>query len=231
MFRTLDATKLLETSEKLSKRVVTRFPGAGLADVAGELTTTTREAAVRAEHIAQPNIPLRVGLIVLLVLVIAVAIYQGETFGTFMKVLDATRGAAVYLVLIVVFFWTLETRFKRRKALKAIHELRSLTHVIDMHQLAKDPEQVLDGSAVDIGGLRMNAAGMAVYLQLCTELLSLVSKIGHLYVQDFPDATSLNAVDQVESLATGLSHKIWQKIMILDRIRARQDEQVGERTL
>jgi hypothetical protein len=223
VYRTLDAGKLLETSEKLSKRVLTRFPGAGLAEVANELTTTTREAAVRAEHIAQPNIPLRVGLVVLLLLGVAVAIYQGGTFETFLKSLDATRGAAVYLVVVIVFFWTLETRFKRHKALRAIHELRSLTHVIDMHQLAKDPEQVVEGGAVDIGGRQMNAAGMASYLQLCTELLSLVSKIGHLYVQEFPDPPSLNAVDQVETLATGLSHKIWQKIMILDRIRSQSD--------
>jgi hypothetical protein len=30
----------------------------------------------------------------------------------------------------------------------------------------------------------------------------------------------LEAVDEVESLTTGLSRKIWQKIMILDQIQA-----------
>jgi hypothetical protein len=38
---------------------------------------------------------------------------------------------------------TIETRVKRRRALRAIHELRSIAHVIDMHQLTKDPEWVL----------------------------------------------------------------------------------------
>ena len=43
-------------------------------------------------------------------------------------------------------------------------------------------------------------------------------KYGQLYVQDFPDGTALAAVDQFENLATGLSQKIWQKIMILEAL-------------
>jgi hypothetical protein len=64
--------------------------------------------------------------------------------------------------------------------------------------------RTLDASKVTIGDRPMNTAAMASYLQLCTELLSLVSKIGHLFVQEFPDQPSLNAVDRVETLATGL---------------------------
>jgi hypothetical protein len=61
---------------------------------------------------------------------------------------------------------------------------------------------------------------MGRYLHYCTELLAIISKIGQLYVQDFPDATAVTSVDHFESLATGLSSKIWQKLMVLDRIRA-----------
>jgi len=56
------------------------------------------------------------------------------------------------------------------------------------------------------------------YLDYCTELLSMISKIAALYVQNFPDESALEAVDQVESLTNGLSRQIWQKIMILDRV-------------
>jgi len=136
----------------------------------------------------------------------------------------ATQGAAVSLAVVLFFFWTLETRFKRRKALKEIHEVRTLIQVIDMHQLAKNPEQVSDGGSVEIGGRPMDATAMTFYLEFCTELLSLVSKIGHLFVQDFPDSIALNAADQIETLATGMSSKIWQKIMILQDIRSDQTE-------
>jgi len=58
------------------------------------------------------------------------------------------------------------------------------------------------------------------YLDYCTELLSLTSKVASLYVQDVQDPVVLDAVNDVENLATGLSAKIWQKIMILDRTMA-----------
>jgi hypothetical protein len=59
-----------------------------------------------------------------------------------------------------------------------------------------------------------------VYLHFCTELLAVASKLGQLYVQDFPDAAAVSAVDQCEALASSLSEKVWQKLMILDRFQA-----------
>jgi len=61
------------------------------------------------------------------------------------------------------------------------------------------------------------------YLHYSTELLAIVSKIGQLYVQDFPDVGAQTAVDNCERLATGLTSKIWQKIMILDRLRIEKE--------
>jgi hypothetical protein len=133
--------------------------------------------------------------------------------------LDATKGVGVYMVAAAVFLVTLEVRFKRRKALKAVHELRALAHLIDMHQLNKDPERVGTPEAATMeSGRAMTAEELGRYLHYCTALLAIVSKIGQLYVQDFPDSAAQAAVDHFESLATGLSSKIWQKIMILDRI-------------
>jgi hypothetical protein len=62
------------------------------------------------------------------------------------------------------------------------------------------------------------------YLNYCTELLAIITKLGQLYVEDFPDGTTLAAVDQLENLGTGLSQKIWQKIMILERLRSEEEE-------
>jgi hypothetical protein len=39
-------------------------------------------------------------------------------------------------------------------------------------------------------------------------------------VQNFDDPVTLGAVNEVETLTNGLSRKIWQKIMIFDRILA-----------
>jgi len=54
------------------------------------------------------------------------------------------------------------------------------------------------------------------YLDYCSEMLALVSKIAALFAQNIEDPVVLAAVNDLESLTQGLSGKIWQKIMILD---------------
>lgn len=59
------------------------------------------------------------------------------------------------------------------------------------------------------------------YLDYCSELLSVTSKVAALLVQYFDDAVVLASVNEIEELTTGLSSKIWQKITILDRALTR----------
>ncbi|MGE3804023.1 MAG: hypothetical protein AB7K24_05045, partial [Gemmataceae bacterium] len=99
-----------------------------------------------------------------------------------------------------------------------IHELRAIAHLVDMHQLTKDPDR-LGRQSIDVAGQNLDAITMGRYLAYCTELLALLSKIAQIYVQDFPDGTAMAAVDQFENLSTGLSSKIWQKLMMLERLR------------
>lgn len=47
-------------------------------------------------------------------------------------------------------------------------------------------------------------------------MLSLTGKIAALYVQNYDDPVVLASVTEVEALTTGLSGKIWQKLMILE---------------
>ena len=56
------------------------------------------------------------------------------------------------------------------------------------------------------------------YLDYCCEILSLVSKVAAVYVQHFDDAVTVSAASNVETLTVGLSRKIWQKIILLDRL-------------
>ncbi|AHG89165.1 hypothetical protein J421_1628 [Gemmatirosa kalamazoonensis] len=60
------------------------------------------------------------------------------------------------------------------------------------------------------------------YLDYCSELLSLTSKLAALFVQHFTDPVVLGAVNEIETLVTGLSGKIWQKIEMLERVVARE---------
>jgi len=57
-----------------------------------------------------------------------------------------------------------------------------------MHQLTKDPDRAAGrGQSTDSSPARvMSTFELGRYLDYCSELLSLISKIGALYVQDFP---------------------------------------------
>jgi len=87
-----------------------------------------------------------------------------------------------------------------------------------MHQLAKAPNEFLPGreELQVTPDRRMSRADLARYLDYCTDLLSLTSKVAALYVEHLQDPVVLEAVNDVENLTAGLSRKIWQKIAILD---------------
>ena len=53
------------------------------------------------------------------------------------------------------------------------------------------------------------------YLDYCSEMLSLTSKLAALYAQNLPDPVVIDTVNEIESLTTNLSQKIWQKITIV----------------
>jgi len=62
----------------------------------------------------------------------------------------------------------------------------------------------------------MSAFELTRYLDYCSERLSLTSKLAAVYAQNLPDPVVIDAVNEIESLTTNLSQKIWQKITILD---------------
>jgi len=121
------------------------------------------------------------------------------------------------LIGVVVFFLIgFERRIKRQKALKAIHQLRAVAHVIDMHQLTKDPAAYNDSyvSTASSPQRSLTTAELIRYLDYCSELLSLTGKLAALYIQRFDDEVALSAANDIENLTTHLSRKIWQKVMI-----------------
>ena len=56
------------------------------------------------------------------------------------------------------------------------------------------------------------------YLDYCSEMLSLTSKVAVLFAQGFPDPIVTETVSDIERIAAGLAQKIWQKIMILEAL-------------
>lgn len=230
-YRSLRADKIIETQQRLRARIDTRFPGSGLSGVAAELQAVAETAAVRAEEIRRPYIGLRLIVAALLLGAAAIVVAVAQSIrvkadlleaSTLVQFVEAGLAGLVLVGAAVLTLVTLEIRLKRRRALGALHELRAIAHVVDMHQLAKDPEGVMHRVPVTTESPKQQTTKTLLevnrYLNYCNELLAIISKIAALYVQDFPDTSTVAAVDDIESLCSGLSQKISQKILVLEVI-------------
>lgn len=225
-YTTLDANKLIETIERLCRRIGERFPDAGLYQVARQLLAIANQSKARAEMVARPLLWVRAGITLLLAVIMVGlvsafrAINLTVTEFNFFEVVQALEAGINEIILLgagIFFLVTLETRIKRSRALKALNELRAIAHVIDMHQLTKDPEYVLQrGFDTPSSPARtMTDYELSRYLDYCSEMLALTGKLAVLYIQNFDDGIVLNSANELESLTTDLSRKIWQKLMIL----------------
>lgn len=226
-YQALDPAKIISTVERLHRRVRERFPESGLAAVSGELVGLAEKASAATDSLTRPMIALRFvsGLLVGVIFAgIGVTIFtlsspeEGFTLPEFIQTLEAGINDLVLIGLGVFFLVSIERRLKRRRVLAAIAELRSIAHIIDMHQLTKDPQHALrkliDTPASPQRGL--DREELSRYLDYCSEMLALTGKMAALYVQRFDDAVVLASVNEVEALTTGLSGKIWQKLVILE---------------
>jgi hypothetical protein len=237
MYRQLDPAQIIATARTLSNRIADRFPGSGLSRVSIELLDVARESHASIERTSRPYWPLRLlafsGL-VLLIAIVATALssipLRGSTGGwvELAQGVEAVVNEVVFLAIAVFFLFTLESRRRRRRALRAIHELRSIAHIVDMHQLTKDPDAVMAPERATQSSperRRMTRFELSRYLDYCSELLSITSKLAALHAQHVQDPVVLDAVNGIQNLTHGLSGKIWQKILILDSpARVERDE-------
>ncbi|HTD88928.1 MAG TPA: hypothetical protein VK850_20320, partial [Candidatus Binatia bacterium] len=188
MYRSLNREHIIQTICQLYDRIQERFPGSGLSKVAAELHQIADEAVARTEWISKPLLPLRIGIGALVALLAAIVLLTlanlnitklWESFADFVQAVEAAINDIVFIGIAIFFLITLEARIKRKRALRAIHELRALAHIIDMHQLTKDPEVTLRGgpSTQSSPKRTMTTFEMSRYLDYCSEMLSLIGKV------------------------------------------------------
>lgn len=223
-YRRLDVRKTIETIELLGLRISERFPASGLSRVCDELLTLARESTGNIRRITRPFVGLRI-LVTLVVLLAVISIGYSISLLqismeriTLIDIIQASEASVNEIVLIgaaVYFLFQLENRLKRKRCLQSLHELRALAHVIDMHQLTKDPASVREKSTAHSPRREMTNFELKRYLDYCSEMLALTSKIAALYANDYKDEVVLNTINEIEELTSSLSRKVWQKIVMI----------------
>ena len=226
----LRGQEILATINRLELRITQRFPGAGLGRVCARLGELAGAAKAEIAHLRRPLWLLRAGatLGILGILVTAEELFRrgmpGDLrIGGLAEFLQGTEAAVNLVVLLsigIFFMISLERRFKRESAMKSLYRLRSIIHIVDMHQLTKDPEYAVSrGTATAASPDRpLTRFELSRYLDYCSEMFSLTSKVAALYSEHMHDPVVLDAVNEAETLAASLSHKVWQKVMILNAL-------------
>lgn len=183
-YRQLDSREIVETVRVLHGRIEMRFPGSGLGKVVSELLHVAEENVTRTQWIQQPRLALRAVVAVLSVGVVALLVamlmqirqFKIDDYTGFIQTLDSSLASVVFIGATILFFLSWETRLKRSRALDAIHELRAMAHIIDMHQLTKHPESCFAPQSPD-AKRSLTPFELNRYLDYCSEALALISKI------------------------------------------------------
>ena len=229
-FKSLNSAHIIDTLDRLADRVRERFPDASLNNVVAEVIELGKRDRRRSERLARPYIVLRMGTAAAILGAVVALGYMGywlySAIGVdgsgadIFTIFEGVEAGLNIVILAAVAIFTLsriEERLKRSLALDDLHELRSIAHIIDMHQLTKDPTAVLKlGPRTESSPTReMSDFELSRYLDYCAELLSLAGKIAALYAQNSRDPVVIAAVNDIETLTSNMSAKIWQKIIIV----------------
>ncbi len=242
-YQRLDALAVQATVDRLTQRIRARFPDRNLGEVSQSLSGAIDELLLRprARWYAWLRVASRAAVVVLIaVLVIALVVLVGQaaddrqpgSVWEWVQIVESVINDIVFVSIAVFFLWQLPLRWERAHDLAALHKLRSLAHVIDMHQLTKDPDRLRadfrpTSQSVDI---HMTAGELSNYLDYCSEMLSLVGKTAALFAEHSQDNTVLQTVDSIEDLTSGMGREIWQKIALLPGRHPRDIDAPSEAT-
>lgn len=226
-FRTLDPEKILSTARALETRVAGRFPDRGLRKVAAEVVALTEATMAETRALQPPIWGLRVlvasvvlaGAAVFLLVGNIISLNQlGRDTVTSVEGIEAAINTGVLAALGLTALVRLEARVKRQRVARGLHGLRSVIHVIDMHQLTKDPVILMPGYTPrpESPDRLESPQDLSRYLDYCSELLAITGKLAALYAQAVNDEGVAQAVNDIETLGSNLSRKVWQKITMIE---------------
>jgi len=229
----LQPEKIIDTIALLEKRVHDRFPDSGLKRVCHSFLQITKSSKQNIDWISKPNLTLRAFAYLIILTGLGGLIYsisyidiriENTTLGNIVSISEAIFNDIILIGAAIFFLISLESRFKTKRALKALNELRVIAHVIDMHQLTKDPNLTDLSNVATANSPKRTFTRFELqrYLDYCSEAAALVGKVAALYSQSLPDEAVVRAVNEIEVLTTGLSRKIWQKLIILNELNSKK---------
>ena len=228
-FQRLDGQAVRLSAATLEHRIASRFPDRTLWEVCREVVGIVDEinagTGISRRRVRLARLLSRLGVVVILLFLGAAIVLAARDLADerdllgpldMLPLLETIINDLVFGGIAVFFLLRIPERMERARVLRILHRLRSLAHVIDMHQLTKVPER-LERDAREDGGLDLDRTELTRYLDFCTEMLSLVGKSAALFAEHTTDGDVLDAVEGIEALTSDMARKGWQKIGIIQQ--------------
>ncbi len=219
------SSEIISTIEQITLTIKRQFPDSGLSKISAAMEESAKKMDQNIALTLRPRIWLRAISVILTILLIICAgillilfvqmihneLTQRFAIEEFMQGIEAFISALVLIGGGLYFVVTSENKIRRKEALVQLNTLRAYAHVIDLHQLKKDP--------TISGRTKLDKKKVAEYLDYCSDLMSILGKMAAYYDMHIDDSIVRESAADVENLTTGLSRKIWQKIMTGQIIR------------
>ena len=222
----LKSQEIEKTLQRLQLRIADRFPASGLSRVCADLYALSKETDEVAQWIARPNLVLRFGVLTflgVLAVLLVVSISQlnvqvtALTLSDLVQISESALNELVLLGAGILFLVTLKRASSATASCKQSTACAPSPTSSTCISFTKDPDvhAAVTQATPHSPQRELTEYELGRYLDYCAEMLSLVSKIAFIYVNNFDDPVANSAVNELENLTNGLSRKIWQKIMIL----------------
>ncbi|WP_374929801.1 hypothetical protein [Kytococcus sedentarius] len=225
----LEADLVQDSIDQLARRIGARFPERSLHRVAlrvrrlaDEVEEASDSSRLRLRWMRWVTGALALALAVATALVAVAVIGHLRSTGVgeppdWLALLESGVNDLVFSAVAIWFLMMVPARLERARMLALLHRLRSVAHVIDMHQVTKDPEHLRADYVPTVESVTdpMGREEMSHYLGYCTELLSMVGKVAALCAEASGDDVVLDTVSDVESLTSDLSATILRKVALL----------------
>lgn len=221
----LNFDKIEATIEKLTSRIFERFPDSSLGRTCDDFHKFAKESKRHIELISKPILQIRILSYAIIAFILFGLTYglsnlqfkKIETVNSLSQITDSSMNTIVLLGAALAFLYTLENRIRRKRALSFLNKVRGFAHVVDMHQLTKDPQITeYHPDPTDNSPKRgLTKFELERYLDYSVEFLSLIGKISAVYSQKFPDATVVQSSTEIESLCSDIISNVQQKLLVL----------------
>ena len=214
----LEVDSILGAIKNLQHKIEITFPDRGLRFTIGVLKKEAEQISNmdsnKSKYQKMSAWVVTIGVPILLFVIIIYCAFKfldfdGHAFNGF----DDVDGLVNLVFLSVVVGILIRQSYKitrRTSTMKRLHRIRSLIHVLDMKQQNK---KYYNKCITNKRALTTEES--IFYLDDCSQAISLASKVSALMIEGHNDSLVIAAVSEIDSLCSGISTKIWQKIAVL----------------